>query len=59
MPSAWMGELVGKKRSPLPSIRTAGGGKEPPGWKKKGSGVGQLGGGGGTDEISSEGRPCL
>ena len=59
MLSAGIRKLVGKKRCPLPMIRTTGGSKEPSGWRKKRSGVGQLGGGGGIDKIGSAGRPGL
>lgn len=59
MLSASIRKLVGKKRCPLPMIRTLGGRKEPSGWRKKRSGVGQLGGSGGIDKISREGRPRL
>lgn len=59
MLSAGIRRLVGKKRCPLPVIRTTGGRKEPSGWRKKRNDVGQVGGSGGIDKISSEGRPRL
>lgn len=56
--SASIRKLVGKKRCPLPMIRTTGGRKEPSGWRKERSRAGQLGGSGGIDKISSVGHAC-
>lgn len=56
--SASITKLVGKKRFSLSMARTTGGRKESCGWRKKRSGVGQLGGDAGIDKISGEERPC-
>lgn len=57
--SASVTKLVGKQRFSLSTTRTTGSRKESFGWRKKRSGVGQLGGGAGIDKTSGEGRPCL
>lgn len=59
MLSARIRKLLGKRMCPFAMIRTIGGRKAPSSWKKKRSGLGQLGGGGGMDKIGSEGRARL